>query len=229
MTKSIDYIVSLDNFNGPLDLLLRLIERDKLDICEVSIAKITEDYLSYVKNIELSHHDANKFLEVAVKLILTKSRALLPNRSADESEEDLEDLSDQLLELQSYKNLAKKFTLMQDHCFIDRPKITSDYSLVSYSNVNLENIVNTYNQIRNGKDGARQFNLSSLKRKTSTKKRQMLIDKLLELNKFSVSTIPEITNNNKESVMMFMIVLEFIKLNKLRISNPSALEIEVMK
>lgn len=229
MTKSTDYIVSLDNFNGPLDLLLRLIERDKLDICEVSIAKITEDYLSYVKSIELSHHDANKFLEVAVKLILTKSRALLPNQSIDESEEDLENLSEQLLELQSYQNIAKKFALMQNNCFIARPKITNDYSLISYSNINLASIVSAHNQLKKSKDDMRQLNLSSLKRKTSIKKRQMLIDKLLELDKFSVSTIPEITNSNKESVMMFMIVLEFIKLNKLRITNPTALEIEVMK
>lgn len=223
------YIVNLDNFNGPLDLLLRLIERNKLDICDVSIAKITEDYLGYVNNIELSHHDANKFLEIAVKLILTKSRALLPGQSPKDDENILEDLSEQLQELQVYQQLAKQFNVMQENSFISRPKLKNDNSLVSYSNISLTGISNSYAQARKAQVNPQQIGIGSLKRKSDTRRREELVGKLIELNKFSVSSINEIAGNNKDSVLMFMIILEFIKSNKLHVVNEKKLEIEVVR
>lgn len=223
------YIVNLDNFNGPLDLLLRLIERNKLDICDVSIAKITEDYLGYVNNIELSHHDANKFLEIAVKLILTKSKALLPDQPLQDDENILEDLSEQLQELQVYQQLTKQFNVMQEKSFILRPKLENKNNLVNYSNISLTNISNSYTQAIKAQVNPQQMGIGSLKRKSNTRRREELVSKLIELNKFSVSSINEIAGNNKDSVLMFMIVLEFIKSNKLHVVNEKKLEIEVVR
>lgn len=229
MTKSTDYIVNLENYNGPLDLLLKLIDREKLDICQVSIAKITEDYLLYIQNIELSHHDVNKFLDVAVKLILTKSKALLPNNTDNVSDEDeLEVLSEQLLELSKYKKIAKEFARMQNNHFLSRPKLKNDNALINYSNINITNIMKSYLQVKNNVDSV-ETDFVSLKRKTNLEKRQKLIEKIYQFNKLPISKIISITDSKKESVMMFMIILEFIKLNKLNVSNNESLEVEVVR
>ncbi|MDR3559569.1 MAG: segregation/condensation protein A, partial [Candidatus Pacebacteria bacterium] len=73
------YRIKLDKFEGPLELLLELIEKDKMDVTELSLAKVADEYLEYIKNnesINLAH--LAEFLSVASKLILIKSRALLP-------------------------------------------------------------------------------------------------------------------------------------------------------
>ena len=224
--SSTNYTVQLDNFSGPLDLLLNLIKKNKLDICDVNIAKITEDYLSYVSNIELSHHDANRFLEVAVKLILTKSQVLLPDYKYSEEDTNLEDLSEQLIALEGYKNVSKKLEKMQSNYFITRPSKIHSSDSIEYSNLNIANIINSYNQTRISNKNNSKVNIYSAKRKLNTKKRQELIGKLLKLHKFSVLDITTITRNNRDSIMMFMIVLEFIKSNKLRVTSSKLLEVE---
>jgi segregation and condensation protein A len=224
--SSTNYTVQLDNFSGPLDLLLNLIKKNKLDICDVNIAKITEDYLSYVNNIELSHHDANRFLEIAVKLILTKSQVLLPDYKYSDEDTNLEDLSDRLIALEIYKNIAKKLEKMQSNYFITRPNKVLPNDGIEYSNLNIASIVNSYNQTMASNVNTREANIYTAKRKFNTKKRQELIKKLLELHKFSVLDITTITNNNKDSIMMFMIILEFIKSKKLRVTNSKLLEVE---
>ncbi|HMS92014.1 MAG TPA: segregation/condensation protein A [Candidatus Saccharibacteria bacterium] len=229
MKESTDYIVNLENFNGPLDLLLKLIEREKLDICQVSIAKITEDYLSYIQNIQLSHHDVNKFLDIAVKLILTKSKALLPvNSNISNNDDELEYLSEQLLELNSFQIIAKQFEKMQKNRFYSRPKIQNDYKLIRYTNISIASIVSAYPSVSN-KNSSNEMNIVTLKRKTNLEKRKYLIDKIYQYNKFPISSILKITDDKKESVMMFMIILEFIKLNKLNVSNNKSLEVEVVR
>jgi len=223
------YIVNLDNFNGPLDLLLRLIELNKLDICDVSIAKITEDYLNHVNNIELSHHDANRFLEIAVKLILIKSRALLPDQPLQDDENVLESLSEQLKELSIYQQLAKQFSLMQEKSYISRPKLKNDNNLVSYFNINCKSILSSYTQVIEANTNSQPQSIGSLKRKSNTRRREELVNKVIELNKFSVSNINKIAGNKRDSVLMFMIILEFIKSNKLKIVNERKPEIEVVR
>tara|TARA_Y100000590_G_scaffold470194_1_gene662671 strand:- start:4169 stop:4915 length:747 start_codon:yes stop_codon:yes gene_type:complete len=99
----------LDSFEGPLDLLLYLIQSNELDISKVSISKITDQYLSYIRLIrELNFDMASDFLIMAATLLLWKSRAILPKEeeeSEDDSEEvgpSEEDLILQLLEHQRF-------------------------------------------------------------------------------------------------------------------------------
>ncbi len=101
------YTVRLDNFAGPLDLLLQLIERNKLDICDISLATVTNDYLESIQNVELDPAQANWFLDIASRLILYKSRALLPNENQDIAE-PLEDLTEQLQELAAIRAAMKQ-------------------------------------------------------------------------------------------------------------------------
>ncbi len=72
-----NYKIKIEKFEGPLDLLLQLIEKEKLDITEVSLSKVTEQYLESIKNIEeYQPEDLADFLVVATKLLLLKSKTL---------------------------------------------------------------------------------------------------------------------------------------------------------
>ena len=115
---SSSYQVALPVFEGPLDLLLHLIERDELDITQVSLAQVTNQYLDYLAR--LSDRDPENladFLVVAAKLLLIKSRVLLPQPPALPvyDEEDVgEDLVRQLIEYKRFKGAAYWLKEMDD-------------------------------------------------------------------------------------------------------------------
>jgi segregation and condensation protein A len=104
------YRVVLPVFEGPLDLLLHLIEREELDITLVSLAQVTQQFLDYVTRLSESEPDRlADFLVVAAKLLLIKSRALLPKPPAAAlpvEEEVGQDLVQQLIEYRKYKQAA---------------------------------------------------------------------------------------------------------------------------
>ncbi len=84
--------ISLEKFEGPLDLLLQLIEKNKLKITEISLADITDQYLEYIENIDdLASEEVADFLLIASKLIYIKSKDLLPDTSLDDDGISLED------------------------------------------------------------------------------------------------------------------------------------------
>ena len=96
-------------FEGPLDLLLNLIEKEKLNICQISLAKITNTYLEEIQKIDASSENLADFLIVASKLLYLKSRAILPVLSPEE-EEEIEDLEAQLKEYKKFKELSNQFS-----------------------------------------------------------------------------------------------------------------------
>lgn len=110
------YRVKLEKFEGPLDLLLNLIEEQKLDVTLVSIAKITDQYLEYIRMREnITLENLADFLLVASKLILIKSKALLPILDFNEEEEqEIQDLEKQLAEYKKFKEAARKIKTMAE-------------------------------------------------------------------------------------------------------------------
>ena len=106
------YQVRLDVFEGPLDVLLRLIEKEELDITKVSLVAVTDQYLDYISHLEqLEPAVLADFLVIAAKLLLIKSRALLPAPPAlpDAEAEDVgDDLVRQLREYKLLKELAQR-------------------------------------------------------------------------------------------------------------------------
>jgi len=107
-----EYKVALDIYNGPLDLLLYLIRREEIDIYDIPIAQITEQYLAYVELLrQLDPEVVSEFLVLAATLMEIKSRMLLPRPPLEEDEEDIVDprleLVRQLLEYKKYKDAAR--------------------------------------------------------------------------------------------------------------------------
>ncbi len=91
------YRVELEVFEGPLDLLLRLIRREELEVTAVSLAAVTDQYLAYMERLqEIDPGAMASFLEVAAQLVLIKSRHLLPRPAAKQPDEDEEDPAEEL-------------------------------------------------------------------------------------------------------------------------------------
>ena len=118
------YKVKLDNFEGPLDLLLHLIKESKMDIEDIHLADITEQYLDYIKDIEdLDLESASEFIQVAAILIEIKSKSILPVES-DELEDDELDPEQVLI------SRLKELKLFKEAC-LDLQKI-EDFAYQSY-------------------------------------------------------------------------------------------------
>lgn len=98
--------VKLEAFDGPLDLLLHLIEKNKVDIFDIPIVLITEQYLEYVSNMDSKNMDVmSEFLVMAATLVCIKSKMLLPKEEVKEEEEEdpRQELVERLLEYKMYK------------------------------------------------------------------------------------------------------------------------------
>ncbi len=102
------YEIKLEKFEGPLDLLLKLIEREELDITEVALARVTDQYIAQLEKLpEISPEELADFLVIAAKLLFIKSRTLLPFLHWDEDEEE-GDLERRLRMYREYVEAAKK-------------------------------------------------------------------------------------------------------------------------
>lgn len=103
------YQIKLKQFEGPLDLLLKLIEGQKLDVTRLSLANVANQYLEYLDRENVSLENMADFLSIAAKLILIKSKALLPVLElSEEEEEDIECLEKQLAEHKKFKDASQK-------------------------------------------------------------------------------------------------------------------------
>lgn len=113
-----NFEVKLPLFEGPFDLLLFFIERDELDIYDIPIAKITNDFLDYVHHMEhLNIELASEFILVAATLMRIKSKMLLPRPQLDEQGNEIdprEELVKHLLEYKKYKSVVETFHKMEE-------------------------------------------------------------------------------------------------------------------
>ena len=104
------YALKLDNFEGPLDLLVHLIDKNKLDIYDIRITDIADQYIDYINQMERMNLDVtSEFLVIASTLVYLKSKELLPKEVDDEAELTEEELIARIIEYKKYKEISKKF------------------------------------------------------------------------------------------------------------------------
>ncbi len=112
-----DYKITIDAFEGPMDLLLHLIKSSDIDIYEIELEEITKQYLSYIEAMEeLNLNIASEYLIVAAELIEMKSAMLLPKKKTEEDtyeEDPRENLIKRLLEYKQYKEITPEFKEME--------------------------------------------------------------------------------------------------------------------
>jgi len=112
------YTVRIPHFEGPFDLLLYFIQRDELDIHDIPIAKMTNDFLAYIKELEALNLDvASEFILVAATLMRIKAKILIPRKELDDEGNEIdprEELVTKLLEYKRYKEVLGAFQEMQE-------------------------------------------------------------------------------------------------------------------
>ncbi len=117
MSENNSYKIVLPEFEGPFDLLLFFIERDELDIYDIPIVKITQDFLDYMKEMEqLNIELASEFILFASMLIRIKAKTLLPRKEKDEEGNDIdprEELVNKLIEYKQYKELSEQLKTLE--------------------------------------------------------------------------------------------------------------------
>src|SRR3989339_144707 len=101
--------ITLEQFSGPLDLLLKMIEEEKLDITEISLAKVADQYIVYIEqNAAIDPDEVADFLVIAARLLLIKSKTLLPYLVRDDDEEEIQDFAQQLKIYKDFVEAAKR-------------------------------------------------------------------------------------------------------------------------
>ena len=114
------YEIKLPLFEGPFDLLLFFIERDELDIMDIPISEITNDFFEYISDLEKMNIEvASEFIVVAATLMRIKSRMLLPRLSVDEDGNEIDprdELVEHLIEYKRYKSVIGTLSSMEYMC-----------------------------------------------------------------------------------------------------------------
>ena len=102
------YAVKINNFEGPLDLLCHLIDKNKMDIYDIALSQITDQYIEYLKEQEkLNLEIASEFLVMASTLLYLKSKSLLPKQEEEEEEITEEELIRRIIEYKKFKEISK--------------------------------------------------------------------------------------------------------------------------
>lgn len=134
------YAIKLDNFEGPLDLLCHLVDKNKMDIYKVNITQITDQYIEYINQMkELNLEVTSEFVLMASTLLYIKSKSLLPKQVEDEGELTEEELINRIIEYKKYKEISKKlreqfliyskrFYKLPDKVELPKRKLEEEYS-----------------------------------------------------------------------------------------------------
>ena len=113
-----NFTIKLTTFEGPFDLLLFFIERDELDIYDIPIAKITDDFLAYIRQLEAMNIDlASEFIVVAATLMRIKAKLLIPRKQIDEQGNEIDprdELVNRLLEYKRYKSVLDEMRTLEE-------------------------------------------------------------------------------------------------------------------
>ena len=133
------YSIKLNNFEGPLDLLCHLIDKNKMDIYDINISEITDQYIEYINQMEKMNLDiTSEFLVMSSTLLYLKSKHLLPKEQDDEEEITEEELIRRIIEYKKYKEItqklkenflmySKRFFKMPEEIELPKQKIEKNY------------------------------------------------------------------------------------------------------
>lgn len=104
------YAIKIENFEGPLDLLCHLIDKNKMNIYDINLSEITDQYIKYLNEMEkLNLEIASEFLVMASTLLYLKSKKLLPKQNEEEEELTEEELINRIIEYKKFKEISKIF------------------------------------------------------------------------------------------------------------------------
>ena len=233
-----DYKVRLEIFEGPLDLLLYLIKRDELDIYDISIERITRQYLEYLQSFkELNIDVAGEFIVMAANLLYIKSRSLLPVDQQPPEEEAEEDdprweLIRQLIEYKKFKEAAAQLhdrALEQENIFV-RGGISTAESMrpLLLGEVGIFQLINAFQNVIKRVEAREELQQIFGENYTVSDKIETILARVSEGGALKFSELFAEMASRIEIVVTFLALLELIRLKQVRAIQPGQFgEIEI--
>ena len=232
-----EYRVKLENFDGPLDLLLHLVKEAKLDITTLKLSEITEQYMEFMKDLNsLDMEKASEFIEVAATLLEIKSKKLLPRLDdAPVSEEDSE--TKLLKRLQEYKLFKEASEDLKNLENINRlyknPEPDANKYKIIIKDMKLDNLLDAFTKI------LQKVHLEEKKfeekrivkdRFTVQEKMSAIKDAVLIRKKVNFTELFEKDSTKSEVINVFLAILELLKLQVIKIKQENSFsDIEIVK
>jgi len=220
----LNYSIKINEFEGPLDLLLHLIKESSIDIYDISIEDITKDYLDYINSMEkLDIEVESSYLVMASELLLIKSNSLLPKEKSElDNEEDDEEITrenliNRLIEYQKYKELTKKFKKLESKrrdIYTKSPSNMTnitDTKLKNDTDISIDDLVEAFQKFLIRKDQEKPLNTKITNKEYSVKLRKKDIKTYLLNNKRAEFT--ELFDNYSKDyiIVTFLSILELVK------------------
>lgn len=221
------YKVTIDNFDGPLDLLLHLIKENNIDIYDIKIEEITKQYLDYIKSMkELNLSIASEYLVMASELIEIKSKMLLPKKKKleeDEYEEDPRELLiERLLAYKQYKDITSEFKnleLTRKLILTKEPENLSSYVTEDdcQDNFEVNDLINAFKELMKRKELEKPIATKITKKELSITEKVAKIRNILKLRgKVNFNEIFEV-ETKQEVIISFLSILEMIKKDEISV------------
>ena len=225
--------IKLQQFEGPLDLLLTLIEQRQLDITQIALAEVTEQFLQYLRTLEkVDPTNLADYLSIAAKLLVIKSKAILPTLEVEPEEEDAGfDLESRLILYKQFKEVAKflktldtkrKQSFIRTVTFEERVSFFPDPSITTKElHSNILNILNGLKELDN-------LPKAKLKEAISIQEKiDNLRNSLSGRIETKLSDLIKTAKNKSEVIITFLALLELIK-QKIFVADQEALFAEVV-
>ena len=221
------YAIKLDNFEGPLDLLCHLVDKNKMDINQISISEITDQYIEYINKMqELNLDVTSEFILMASTLLFIKSKSLLPKQVEDEAELTEEELVHRIIEYKKYKEISKKlkelyqvyskrFYKVPDKIELPARKLEQNYSkdLIEQSYKNLVE----KNKSKINKNAINIEKIAITETVTVTSKVKDIFKELIKKPRFIFSKLCSAKKYTRlETVTAFSGILELTRRNKIK-------------
>ena len=228
------YIVSLKQFDGPLDLLLTLISNAKLDIQDIFVSEITEQYLESMKLVdELDMDSASEFLQMAATLLEIKSRAMLPKPPKPEEEGALspeEELIRQLTEYKQFKEISARMHQLEEDARLLLTKLPEEYPLpppnIEITGLTLDKLAKAFQKVLARADAREQSETMAsreIRRDSFTVAGCMaVINRRLRRGSLRFMELFDENLSREEVITMFLAVLELARLNRVRVEQAGA-------
>lgn len=220
-----DYLIKIDDFEGPLDLLLHLVKKSNIDIKDIKIIEITDQYVDYIHKMEeLNINVASEYLVMAATLMEIKSKSLLPDNNAVnedvlvEEEISREALIQKLIDYEKYKEVTKSFKELEGSRRNIYTKVPSKIEDITEQKVNnndnnltINDLMDAFKKFLERKDQEKPITTRVTNKEYSVKKRKKVIKDYLLENKRAVFTDLFSEYNKSYVVVTFISILELAK------------------
>lgn len=218
-------LYKLDSFEGPLDLLLHLISKNKVSIYDIPIVEITAQYLEAIRGIEDSQlENTSEFLVMAAQLLYIKSKMLLPKNEEEEEEDPRDDLAQRLAEYQRFKEASKELrkTEFSSKYMFFKDEEAIKFPIPEYDKKHtVEELIDAFGsilerKIRMAKPEKRAFSGIVGREKVSISDMSKRIEeRLKESKKITFISAFDGAKSKPELVAIFLAILELISSNKI--------------